>query len=224
ILITLDESTYEGGTNGANHPISWYKEYDGGRSFYTGFGHTNEQFSDAKFLSHLKGGIKYAIGLGQPVDYSKAYAELVPEENRFNKVMFTQNLNEPMELDFLSEKEIVYVERKGGIHIYDLEKGKDSLIATLDVFSGLEDGLLGIAVDPNYKENNWVYLYYSENKNDNNQNLSRFKLADYSLDLSSEKILLQVETQRDECCHSGGSVEFGPDGNLYLSTGDNTSP
>ena len=224
MLITVDESTYEGGTNGANHPIAWFKEYDGGRSFYTGMGHTIEQYSDEKFLSHLSGGIKYALGLRQAVDYSKAYAELMPEENRFTKETYIQNLNEPMELDFLSDDEIIYVERRGGIHIYDLEKGKDSLIHTLDVFSGLEDGLLGLAVDPNYQENNWIYLYYSENKGQNNQNLSRFELKDRTLDLSSEKIVLQVETQREECCHSGGSIEFGPDGNLYLSTGDNTSP
>ena len=224
VLITLDESSYEGGTNGANHPIAWYKEYDGGRSFYTGMGHTNEQFADSKFLSHLLGGIKYAIGLGQPVDYSRAYAELVPEENRFAKTVFTQNLNEPMELDFLEEDKIIFIERKGDVHIYDLEKGTDSVIITMDVFSGLEDGLLGLAVDPNYKENNWVYLYYSENKGSDQSNLSRFELINNILDLSSEKILLQVATQREECCHSAGSLEFGPDGNLYLSTGDNTSP
>lgn len=223
ILITVDESTYEGGTNGTNHPIAWYKEYDGGRSFYTGMGHTNEQFYNSKFLSHLLGGIKYAIGLGQPVDYSRAYAELVPEENRFSKVMFIQNLNEPMELDFLSEDKIIFIERKGDIHIYDLEKGKDSVIATLDVFSGLEDGLLGLAVDPNYKENNWVYMYYSKPEEDK-QNLSRFELKNEELILDSEKILLEVGTQREECCHSAGSLEFGPDGLLYLSTGDNTSP
>lgn len=224
VLITIDESTYEGGTNGANHPISWYKDYDGGRSFYTGMGHTKEQFVDAKFLNHLMGGIKYAIGLGAPVDYTKAYAELVPEENRFTKTVFTQNLNEPMELDFLSEKEIVFIERKGDLHLYNLEQGRDSVIATLDVFSGLEDGLLGLAVDPNYKENHWIYLYYSENKGVDQQNLSRFVLENGLLDLNSEKILLQVPTQREECCHSAGSLEFGPDGNLFLSTGDNTSP
>ncbi len=223
VLITVDESTYEGGTNGPNHPISWYKEYDGGRSFYTGMGHTKEQFSDAKFLSHLLGGIRYAIGLGQPVDYSRAYAELVPEENRFNKVMFRQNLNEPMELDFLADDKIIYIERKGDVHIYDLNKGTDSVIITLDVFSGLEDGLLGLAVDPNYKDNHWVYMYYSKPDEDV-QNLSRFELTNNQLILDSEKVLLQVATQREECCHSAGSLEFGPDGLLYLATGDNTSP
>ena len=48
VLINLDESSYEGGTNGENHPIAWYHDYDGGRVFYTGLGHTNESFSEEK--------------------------------------------------------------------------------------------------------------------------------------------------------------------------------
>ncbi|MDH3697577.1 MAG: ThuA domain-containing protein, partial [Flavobacteriaceae bacterium] len=223
VVMTINESTYTGGTNGDFHPMAWYKEYDGGRSFYTALGHTSEQFSDPLYINHLLGGIKYAIGLGNPVDYGKAYAELVPEENRFSKVTFIQNLYEPMELDFLSKDKIIYIERRGGIHIYDLAQKTDSLLTTLPVFSGLEDGLLGMAVDPNYSENNWIYLYYSNPEKDV-QHLSRFELTNDHLVLESEKILLEVPTQRVECCHSGGSLEFGPDGNLYLSTGDNTNP
>ena len=150
VLMTIDETTYTEGTNGDFHPMAWYKEYDGGRSFYTALGHTIQQFKDPLFKDHLLGGIKYAIGLGNPVDYGKAYAELVPEENRFSKVSFLQNLYEPMELDFISENRILYIERRGGVHIYDIEERQDSLITTLKVFSGLEDGLLGLAVDPHY--------------------------------------------------------------------------
>ncbi|WPP50206.1 ThuA domain-containing protein [Catalinimonas niigatensis] len=61
-LIMLDETTYEGGTNGDYHPISWYKDFDGGRAFYTGSGHTDESFTDSMFLQHLMGGLNYAMG------------------------------------------------------------------------------------------------------------------------------------------------------------------
>ncbi|MCJ8165310.1 ThuA domain-containing protein [Pontibacter sp. E15-1] len=62
VLATLDESTYEGGKNGENHPIVWYHDFDGGRSFYTGLGHTKESYTDSTFLQHMWGGISYAMG------------------------------------------------------------------------------------------------------------------------------------------------------------------
>lgn len=62
VLAKLDEKSYEGGENGDNHPIIWYHEYDGGRAFYTGGGHTKESFDDPVFMKHLLGGIEYAMG------------------------------------------------------------------------------------------------------------------------------------------------------------------
>lgn len=62
VLATLDESTYSGGTNGPDHPIAWYHEFDGGRAFYTAGGHTNESFDEPLFRQHLLGGIQYALG------------------------------------------------------------------------------------------------------------------------------------------------------------------
>ena len=66
VLAKLDESSYEGGENGDNHPIVWYHEYDGGRAFYTGGGHTKESFEDPLFMKHVLGGIHYAMGGEQP--------------------------------------------------------------------------------------------------------------------------------------------------------------
>ena len=69
-LLTVDESTYDINANwgpgkvakghGDFHPISWYREYDGGRMFYTNLGHVPAVFRDADFLDHLYGGIYYA--------------------------------------------------------------------------------------------------------------------------------------------------------------------
>lgn len=61
VLLKLDESTYEGGTNGQDHPIAWYHEYDGGRAFYTGMGHTTESYYEPNFQQHLLGGIMYCL-------------------------------------------------------------------------------------------------------------------------------------------------------------------
>jgi cytochrome c len=62
ILATLDEASYTGGRMGAFHPIVWYHEFDGGRAWYTGLGHTDESYSEPEFLYHLAGGILWAAG------------------------------------------------------------------------------------------------------------------------------------------------------------------
>ncbi|MEH6703226.1 MAG: ThuA domain-containing protein [Galbibacter orientalis] len=61
VLMNLEESSYKGGTNGENHPIAWYHEFDGGRSFYTGGGHSIESFSEPLFVEHVLGGIFYCL-------------------------------------------------------------------------------------------------------------------------------------------------------------------
>ena len=61
ILIKLDEKTIKGGSNGDNHPMAWYQYFDGGRSFYTGLGHTEASYTDELFLKHLLGGIQFAM-------------------------------------------------------------------------------------------------------------------------------------------------------------------
>lgn len=62
VLLNLDESSYQGGTNGQDHPAAWYHEFEGGRIFYTAGGHTVESYSEELFLEHIKGGIAYVIG------------------------------------------------------------------------------------------------------------------------------------------------------------------
>lgn len=62
VLANLDEQSYKGGTNGANHPIAWYHQFDGGRAWYTAGGHTSESYSEPLFLQHILGGLEYAIG------------------------------------------------------------------------------------------------------------------------------------------------------------------
>ncbi len=231
VVLTIDESTYEGGRNGDNHPMSWYQEYDGGRAFYTAMGHTSETFSEPIFLDHLWAGIHYAAGGDdpQPLDYSKAR----PEENRFTKVILAEKLDEPMELTVLDEDRVLFIQRKGEVRLYKNSTQELKTIATIPVStryvnregeeSTAEDGLLGLNKDPNFAQNHWIYLYYSTPEAPKNV-LARFELRGDELVMASKKILLEVPTQREECCHTGGSIAWDKDGNLYLSTGDNTNP
>jgi type 1 glutamine amidotransferase len=61
VILKLDTTTFKGSKHGADHPIAWYREFEGGRMFYTGFGHTIESYSEPAFLAHLWDGISYAI-------------------------------------------------------------------------------------------------------------------------------------------------------------------
>jgi uncharacterized protein len=62
VLVKIDENSYQGGKNGDNHPFSWYHNYEGGRAFYTAMGHDAKTFAEPLFLTHLLGGIEYALG------------------------------------------------------------------------------------------------------------------------------------------------------------------
>ncbi|MFK7947630.1 MAG: ThuA domain-containing protein [Saprospiraceae bacterium] len=222
-LLKIDESTYKGGTNGDYHPMAWYHEFDGGRAWYTAGGHTKESFSEDLFLKHILGGIQYAIGENKPLDYSKAKTVSIPQENRFQMTVLASVFDEPMEMDVLPDGSVLFVERKGAIKKYDVNKEKVILIDTLTVFSEFENGLLGLALDPNYEENHWIYLFYSPMEKDK-QHVSRFVFKNNKLDKKSEKIVLKISHQRETCCHSAGSLEFDDEGNLYISVGDDTNP
>lgn len=233
-LITIDEKSYVGGTMGDHHPMAWYHEFDGGRVFYTNMGHTDETFSEPLVLQHFWAGLQWAMGTG-PLDYTKVRTPLYPEENRFSKVVLEEKLDEPMELALLPGNKVLFIQRKGEVKLFDPAVGKSRTIATLPVSTKYlpdstgkrdeaEDGLLGMTLDPDFAKNHWVYFYYSPAGDAPKNILARYELRGDELVLDSKKVLLEVGVQRDQCCHTGGSLDWDAKGNLYLSTGDNTSP
>jgi cytochrome c len=228
ILYKLDESSYQGGENNGDHPWAWWHDFDGGRAFYTGMGHTDESWSEGEFLAHLTTGLKYAIG-DNKLDYSKAKEKLRPEDNRYSKKVFAYNLDEPTEMTVLPDGRILFLQRKGEVRLYD---PKQDTLVTTNVFNTsikynnggrAEDGMIGLTKDPDFANNHYLYIFYSHPARSANV-LSRFEFKDDKVDQSTEKVILEVPVQRETCCHTGGSLTFGPNGNLFISTGDNTSP
>jgi cytochrome c len=222
VLISIDEKTYKDGKMGDNHPMAWYHEYDGGKAFYTNFGHTNETFSEPVFLKHLLGGIQYV--LAEKLDYSKSR----PEENRFTRTVLAEKFDEPTELVVLDDHRVLFAERKGALKLYDPKTKAVKVVANIPVYSKFEYGLMGLNIDPNFKQNKWLYYYYSplSTEKDTSQRLVRVKYDDLKNEIvaNTEQVLLRVPVKRTGCCHTGGSIAWDKKGNLYLSTGDDTNP
>lgn len=154
-----------------------------------------------------------------------------PDDNRFTKVVLQQKLEEPMQFQILNDGRVLYAERKGKLKVYTPATNKMDIVADFAVSreyvskkgerSEGEDGLQGVILDPNYAKNNWIYVFYSP-KNVSVNRLSRFTWTGGKLNMATEKKVLDVVVQREECCHVGGGMLFDDFGNLYLSTGDNT--
>lgn len=217
------------GAEGENHPVSWYHEFDGGRSFYTGLGHSAETFANENFLQHLLGGINYAVGLnhrGQQkpqLDYSKSR----PENNRFIKKTLVEGLNEPVKFDFFPNGDALIALRPGEFVRIDYKTGESHPAGTLKVeYKKIEEwGLVGVAVDPDFANTNWIYAAFNVRDEAENyyQKLSRFQWKNNQVDESSEQEILRYGIDHN-CCHTGGDIRFGQNGELFFSTGDNTNP
>lgn len=224
VLASLDESTYNaGGTAmGAEHPIAWCQNFDGGRSWYSGGGHTNASFTEPDFLEHLLGGIQTAAGV---VDNDCSATQTASYE----QVTLDDETQNPMVLDVAPNGDVFYAERDGRVQIIGAESGVTTTALSLNVTQGNEDGLLGLVLDPEFTTNGWVYLYWSPvdvGEDGPHNRISRFTYDDAtaSIDPTTEEKVLVVPTQRETCCHAGGDMVFDDAGNLILATGDNTNP
>ncbi|MGW1973944.1 ThuA domain-containing protein, partial [Streptomyces tubercidicus] len=113
------ESSYRPGTgaNGADHPVSWCRDYDGGRSFYTGMGGTAESFAETDFRDHLRGALQWTTRL------SRADCKATIDAN-YSAVRVTQpnqagqqdQIGEPHGLVVAPDGRVLYIGRGGGVN------------------------------------------------------------------------------------------------------------
>ncbi|GIH62676.1 carbohydrate-binding protein [Microbispora siamensis] len=151
-------------------------------------------------------------------------------------------LGEAMSLAVLPNRSVVHTARDGTVRVTDAN-GTTKVAGKLNVYTHDEEGLQGVAADPGFAANRYIWLYYSprlttpdgDAPTNGTQaqfdqwkgelHLSRFTLkADDTLDMASEKVVLVVPNDRGQCCHVGGDIDFDAAGNLYLTTGDDTNP
>jgi aldose sugar dehydrogenase len=131
-------------------------------------------------------------------------------ETGFGTEVIAQNLEVPWALAFLPDDRMIFTERGGKVNILEGQNVKN--VGTINVTQNTESGLLGIAVDPHFNENHYIYLYYTKG---NYNRISRFILTDT---LANETVL--VDNIPAASIHNGGRLKFGPDGKLYATTGE----
>ncbi|HSI80510.1 MAG TPA: ThuA domain-containing protein, partial [Solirubrobacterales bacterium] len=285
--LTADDGWRTGTTS---VPISWCRDFQGGRSFYTGMGRTTGSYSEANFRDHLLGAIEWAAGMlrgGCKATIASNYetvrltnganglanageahgvtvapngwvittsrADCGSNEERGARVGLASLART---LDFASPNVGVGC---APIHIWDPAEYDGTLnsgntrAGTLTVYGDrgggpeingkIETGGLGITVAPNFTETGHIYVQYFPVFNQNpvhpgladgaqrritkmgKGRVSRFTidLDTKELDLSSEVVIFEYDSQIYSCCHRGGGMGWDSEGNLYVTTGDSNS-
>ena len=131
-------------------------------------------------------------------------------QTEFQSDVLAENLNIPWAMDFLPNDTMIFTQRGGIVSILDNNGVKN--IGNINVTAVGESGLLGVAVDPQFSQNKYIYLYYTS---DSGNRVSRFVMNDK---LENETVLL--DNIPSGSIHNGGRIKFGPDGKLYITTGD----
>jgi cytochrome c len=145
------------------------------------------------------------------------------DQSRLELTELARSLVQPMELDVAADGTVYFIELGGRLRAISPGSSEVRLVGELKITTEQENGLIGMALHPEFTQNGWIFLQYSP-PDFPGQHISRFTIRDGQLDLSSEKLLLKFEEQRKECCHHAGSLHFGPRGELFIATGDNTHP
>ena len=155
---------------------------------------------------------------------------LIGKTNMLEPLIVDESLNEPIEMALTSDGEggadIYFTERFGTLKFFDASENTVDSIGHLTVATNADCGLNGIALDPNFKENNWIFLFYGPKisnfeKRDQVFRVSRFTLVNNYLDTTTEKIIIEEIVHYDTRWHSGGSMAFDHYGDLWVSISKN---
>ncbi len=163
----------------------------------------------------------YSISTRQPVNSGANLGSVhVINQTDFAAYMVqvvASDLFVPWDIGFLPDGDMLVPERSGTLR----RLGKNPGVVTVpSVLNTGEGGLMGLVLNPKFAENNWIYLYYTTDQNGQKNRVARFRLD--GIQLSQQTII--IDNIPSAIYHDGGRMAFGPDGMLYVVTGDANTP
>lgn len=133
----------------------------------------------------------------------------------FEVVPYADGLLEPVSLAFMPDGRLLVTEKSGTVRVVVDGQLQPEPLATVDVYTVNENGLVGVAVDPDFEHNHYVYVFASISNQQ--QNIIRFTERG---GIGTERYVIRENLPGTESVHAGGGLHFGPDGMLYFSIGD----
>jgi glucose/arabinose dehydrogenase len=141
----------------------------------------------------------------------------------FTETQVASGLSAPTAFAFAPDGRLFVSQQAGQLRVIKNGSLLPTPFLTVPVDSSGERGLLGIAFDPNFASNQFVYVYYTVNTTPRFNQVSRFTANGDLAMVGSETVILQLDNLSSATNHNGGSLHFGPDGKLYISVGENAN-
>jgi len=132
-------------------------------------------------------------------------------------------LSSPTAMEFAPDGRLFVCLQTGQLRVIKNGALLPTPFVSLSVDSSGERGLLGIAFDPNFAANNFVYVYYTVSTTPRHNRVSRFTANGDVAVGGSELVLLDLNNLSTATNHNGGAIHFGPDGKLYIAVGENAN-